>query len=394
MYMLRKLKNIGHFINALIANIFYGFPSKRLNVIGVTGTDGKTTTSTLIYHILKTAGKKVALISTVAAYVGNQEIDTGFHVTTPNPWSLQKLIKQISSKNFDYLVLEVTSHGLDQHRLLGINFSVGVVTNITHEHLDYHINYQNYLRTKAKLFKYSQHAVINQQDDSFTKLKLLIPPSCKVHPYSTKMSAELFQAVKSRFPEPYNWSNAAAAITTAEILNIDHQQIAEAIKTLPQVKGRMEKIPNKLGITTLVDFAHTPNALRQALKALQTMRKPHAKIIAVFGSAGLRDKTKRPMMGKIGSDLADVIVLTAEDPRTEDVNVIISQIRRGATGKAQVYVEPDRQKAIDLAIVNLARPGDIVGVFGKGHEQSMCFGKIEHPWSDHEAIKQAIKKRQ
>lgn len=389
--MLQTIKNIGHFVSALLANILYGFPSKNLVVVGVTGTDGKTTTATLIYHILTKANKKVALISTVSAKIGGKEVDTGFHVTTPNPWALQKLIKHISNKGYKYLVLEATSHGLDQHRLFGINFHTGVLTNITHEHLDYHKTFSDYLKAKAKLFKLSKHAVLNKDDDSFSPVRALLSPKTTVHTYSIDTSSKLLDCIKIRFNESYNWSNALAAATAAGLLEIDQALICKAIKSFPQIKGRMEAIPNKKSITAIVDFAHTPNALQSALKAIQKSTK--GEIIAVYGSAGLRDHSKRPLMGKIGSQLADIVVVTAEDPRTEDVNQIISQIKQGATGKAKIYTEPDRQKAIDLAIVKLAKKGDVVAIFGKGHEKSMCFGTIEHPWSDHDAVKKALKKR-
>ncbi len=415
--MLQNLKNIYHLIVALAANLWFGFPSRRLTVIGVTGTDGKTTTATLIYHLLKTANKKVALITSVAAYIGKEEIDTGFHVTTPNSWALQKLVKQIVDKKYDYLVLEVTSHGLDQHRLWGINFEIGVLTNITHEHLDYHKTYDSYLKTKAKLFRYAQHAVLNQDDSSFAQVRKLLSVAATVHPYSlSALSLKLLASAKQRFAEKYNQSNAAAAITAAQILGISETQIISAIKTFPGVKGRMEEIPNTKGITAIVDFAHTPNALEQALKALKLQatsyklqatkvtslprrqaglpRRQQAshKLIAVYGCAGLRDYRKRPLMGDIGSKLADIVIFTAEDPRTEDVNQIISQMKSGVTGKAKIIIEPDRQKAINQAVA-LAQPGDIVAAFGKGHEQSMCFGTIEYPWSDHDTFKQALNQK-
>ena len=393
--MLHRLKNIGHLANAFLASFFYGFPSRKLTVIGVTGTDGKTTTATLIYHILRSAGKKVALISTVSARIGKKEIDTGFHVTTPSPWALQKLIRKISLKNYQYLVLEATSHGLDQHRLFGINFHIAVLTNITHEHLDYHQTFDNYLKAKAKLFRHAHHAVLNEQDESSTRIKSLLPSKTIVHPCNLKKANDdILKSAKARFPEEFNWSNSLAAATAADILELSTKDICKAIKSFPQIKGRMEQIANKKGIKVFIDFAHTPNALDSALKSLRSMiDNRNSKLIAVYGSAGLRDEAKRPMMGKIGSRLADTVILTAEDPRTEDVNNIISQIKKGSTSKATVYTEPDRQKAIDLAIVKLAQKGDIVAVFGKGHEKSMSFGKIEYPWSDHHAVNKALKKR-
>ena len=399
--MLQSLKNIYHFFNASLAAVFYRFPAKKLTVIGVTGTDGKTTTATLIYHLVKTSGRKVALISTVAAYIGNQEVDTGFHVTSPDPWALQKLIRRITDANYKFLVLEATSHGLDQHRLLGSNISIGVLTNITHEHLDYHKTYTNYLKTKAKLFNRAHHAIINRDDQSFARVKSLIPSSAKIHAYSLETGDKsVIKNIKLCFDEAYNCENALAAYYVAKLVGLEKSRIIKAMKSFPGVLGRMDKIPNSRGITTIVDFAHTPNALKRALISLRSTIKnppageagPRSKIIAVYGSAGLRDTRKRVQMGQIGSQLADVVVLTAEDPRTEDVNHIIAQMKHGTAGKAKIMVEPDRQTAINLAINQLAKKGDTVAVFGKGHEKSLAFGKIEYPWSDHEAIKKALKK--
>lgn len=406
--MLQKIKNIYHFFSALAAAVFYGFPARKLTVIGVTGTDGKTTTATLIYQILKKTNKKAALITSVAAFIGSEEIDTGFHVTTPNPWPLQKLLKKIVNKGTHFLVLESTSHGLDQHRLFGIPFSIGVLTNITHEHLDYHQNFQSYLQAKAKLFSRVKHAVLNKDDASYKRVLPLISSSAIIHSYSLKKNDKnLTSKIRLCFDEEYNCSNALAAYKVGMILGVKDKLMISAMKSFPGIKGRMEKIPNNKDINIFVDFAHTPNALEQALKSLRAIShpdkvedprskhrdKPSAKLIAVFGSAGLRDAAKRPLMGEIGSKLADIVVLTAEDPRTEDVNQIISQMKQGITGKAKIIIEPDRGKAIDLAINQLARKGDTVAVFGKGHEKSISFGKIEYPWSDHEAIKKSLSKK-
>lgn len=388
--MLRKLKNLYHFLIAISAVRFYGHTAKKLTIIGVTGTDGKTTTTSLIYHVLFTAGKKVAMVTSVSAKMGNQEIDTGFHVTTPDPWPLQKLLKNIASQGYEYVVLETTSHGWDQHRLLGIQFKIGVVTNITHEHLDYHKTFARYVKAKSKLLKNSQLTVLNHDDASFNELKSLLPQHTPIYPYSLKLAPEnILECIKNRFPEGYNWSNALAAYTTTQLVGINDEDFCKAIKSFPGVKGRMELIPNQKQLTIVVDFAHTPNALEQALKAMRLQLKPGKKLIAVYGSAGLRDYTKRPLMGKVGSELADIVIFTAEDPRTENVNTIIEQMVKMIVKGAQIHLQPDRQKAITQAI-KLARPGDIVGVFGKGHEQSMCFGTIEYPWSDHEAIKKAL----
>ena len=381
----QSLQNIFHFFIALGAVIYYRYPVRKLTVIGVTGTDGKTTTATLIYHILKTVGIKVALVSTVAAYLGDEKIDTGFHVTSPDPWSLQKLIKRIADEGFTHLVLEVTSHALDQHRLLGSNFKIGVVTNITHEHLDYHKTYEAYLAAKAKLFQKTRFSVLNATDKSFDRLKQLAQG--KIISYSDE---DVSQLVKQRFLEPYNQLNAQAAIAVVQLLDIDEITIQKGIESFPGVEGRMQEVKNFLGIKIVIDFAHTPNALEQALKSLR--KQTQGRLIAVFGAAGKRDTGKRPLMGKVASELADEVVLTAEDPRGEDVNTIITQIKGGVSGNSgHMHGIVDRQEAINFAITKLARAGDTVGIFGKGHERSINLnGRAELPWSDIKVVQQAL----
>jgi UDP-N-acetylmuramoyl-L-alanyl-D-glutamate--2,6-diaminopimelate ligase len=381
----QKLKNIYHFANAFLAVFYYGYPAKDLEVIGVTGTDGKTTTSTIIYHLLNSSGRKAALITTVAAYIGDNQIDTGFHTTTPNPWVLQKLIKKIKDQGIKFLVLESTSHGLDQHRLLGCNYKVGVITNITHEHLDYHKNPDNYLKAKAKLLKKSKYAVLNLTDSSFEKLKSRL--NKMVITYSDK---DIPKFVKDKFNQDYNQLNAQAAIKVARIFNLDEDDIKKAILSFEGVKGRVEKVPNKFGLNIVVDFAHTPNAIDKVLTSLKSQTQ--GKLIAVFGATGRRDVAKRPKMGQLASQIADLIVLTADDCYDEDVNKIINQIKSGITKNHQNIISfTDRQKAIDYAILR-ARKGDTIAILGQGHEQSINLdGKTETPWSDVKAAKKALK---
>lgn len=387
----QQLKNQFHLVVAWCAWLYYGRPAKRLSIIGVTGTDGKTTTSTIIYHVLKTAGFKVALISTVAAYIDKQQIDTGFHVTSPDPWQLQRLLRVIADKGIDYVVIEATSHGLDQHRFFGVGFDIGVLTNITHEHLDYHRTYQRYVQAKAKLFSGTKVAIINKRDQSHKYISRLIKPETETISYDiNRVDKSVAMAIEKRFPQKYNQANAVAAWHVALCLGVTDQIFARAISTFPGVTGRMEEIQNNRGFKTIVDFAHTPNALKEALTSLRPLTK--GKLIAVYGSAGLRDREKRKMMGQIGSQLADEVILTAEDPRTESVWSIINEMMTSVThNHGHMHKIPDRQEAINFA-VSLAKKGDTVVVLGKGHEKSMCFGTIEHPWSDHQAIKTALSK--
>ena len=382
----RRLKQPYHWIKGVAANLLYFFPSRKIKIIAITGTDGKTTTASLVYSILRNAGKKVALISTVAAYIGEQEIDTGFHVTNPAQFQLQKLIRKIVKQGYEYLVLEVTSHGIYQHRILGIRPLVSALTNITHEHLDYHGSFKEYAEVKLSLLKKSKIAVINRESSMYKQIKhKLSRLGNTIIPYSSKtLDRVIKSAIDQRFSESYNKENAAAAVAVCQVLHISLKDCAKGILNFSGVVGRMQQIPNNKGIKVVVDFAHTPNALEVACRALRASMKSTQQLICVFGCAGLRDPYKRPAMGKIASTICNEVVLTAEDPRTEDVNTIIRQIKDGIISNyGHVHEISDRRKAIQFAIQNLANKTDVVAIFGKGHEKSLNLdGKKELPWSD------------
>ncbi len=397
-----------HLPKAFLAARMYGNPGKDLDIILVTGTDGKTTTTTLIYHILKTARKKAALISTVEARVGRKSWPTGFHVTSPDPFKLQKFLRRMRSLKVRYLCLEATSHGSDQFRLFPLKPKVAVLTNITHEHLDYHKTFANYLQAKLKLLKSADYIILNKDLPNFETIKTKLSKSA-IATYSldneSQLQATHFKLFQNKvkftlgnleyeFPLPgkYNIYNALAAISVALYLQISPAVIRRALKTFKGVPGRMQFIKSK-GLTVIIDFAHTPNALQQALTTLQETKPSRSKLIAVFGAAGLRDKSKRPLMGKIAAKLADAVVLTAEDPRTEDLTTIFQDLQQQIpfSLKSKVHIVEDRQEAINYALQHLAKKGDWIGIFGKGHEQSMCYGTKEYPWSDEKAVKKALK---
>lgn len=339
--MRQKLVNwFWHLPVAVLANLVYGFPGRKLTVVGITGTSGKTTVSHLLHHILVKAGIKAALLSTVSV--------PGLHVTNPEPFILQKLLRQYLKQGYTHVVLEVTSHGLDQFRNWGINFSYGLITNITHEHLDYHKTLANYRKAKLKLLQLAQVPVEFSQSDDFVQANI----------------------------------NAATAL--AQAIGVKRRLIDQAVKSFPGVPGRMELV-HKGKFKVYIDFAHKPDALEKALKWLRPKTK--GRLIAVFGCAGLRDHLKRPIMGEIASRLADEVILTAEDPRTEDVNDIIEEIAAGCQRPCRKI--PDRQEAINLGM-RLAKPGDVVGCFGKSHEKSLCFGTIEYAWDEYAAVKKAL----
>lgn len=392
--MLQQMKNLYHLLEAIVANIWYGFPAKNLKVIAITGTDGKTTTSTLVYAMLKAAGKKVALISTVAAFIGSDEIDTGFHVTTPSSFALQRLLKKIAKHHMEYVVLETTSHGIDQNRVWGITPYIAAITNVTHEHLDYHKTFEKYVETKSRLLRLATHSILNEDAaESYTLLADLLKDHGYISTKATELSAPVKKATEKRFgAQQYNFENVAIAVKILSLLEISEKPIIKAITEFAGVPGRMQQVSTAHGVRWIVDFAHTPAALEQALKAVQADVKKDGRVIVIFGCAGLRDHTKRPLMGEIAGELADLVILTAEDPRTEDVWAIIAQIKCGVKPAhvAKIISIPDRGQAIEFASTKLARPGDTILVTGKGHEKSMCYGDVEYPWNDADAIKKTI----
>lgn len=391
--MWQKSKNIYHLLIATLANTYYLFPARKLQVVGITGTDGKTTTTSLVYHILKTAGKNVSLISTVAAYIGNKTYDTGFHVTNPSSFPLQRFLKyitQLGTKEKAYLVLEVTSHGIDQNRIWGIPFVIAGLTNITHEHLDYHKTYENYVATKAKLLKKAKVAIINKDDKSY-KLVTKKIKNKNVITYGLGKDADINPSslkFETSLPGKYNIYNCLLAIAICRQLGISDEDIKKGIKTFIPPTGRTE-IVYKKDFTVMVDFAHTPNAFEQLLPALKPQVK--GKLIHVFGSAGLRDASKRSLMGKASGSYADTIILTAEDPRTEKIEDINKQIKSGILTKKNITLLeiPNRQDAI-IKAVSLAKKDDFVLVTGKAHEKSINYGHGEEPWDEYKAIKKAL----
>lgn len=397
--ILYRIKRLYHFFktglfNGLVAEFKYGFPSKKLHVLAITGTDGKTTSSTMLYHVLKTVGKKVALISTVAAYIGDERIDTGFHVTTPTPAQLQKLMRRLVKEGYEYLVLETTSQGVYQFRTWGIFPLIAGVTNVAQDHFDYHLNYQNYLSAKALILRDSEKIILNKDDASYQPLKDILRVSeSRILSYSVEHQNDpvIMKAIKNRFPENYNISNALLVVKFAKNLEVSDQDIIAGIESFTGIPGRMEEIKNNKGIRAIVDFAHTPQGLENALTALRAQTKRPGRLIAVYGCAGLRDALKRPMMGKIGTDIADFCVFTAEDPRTESVWSIIRQMKEQLTSNHDKIISiADRFDAIEFALTKLAKQGDTVVVLGKGHEQSMCYGNVEHPWDDREAVRKVL----
>jgi UDP-N-acetylmuramoyl-L-alanyl-D-glutamate--2,6-diaminopimelate ligase len=418
---------------AYLAAAWYGFPSQKLTVIGVTGTDGKTTTTSLIFNILKAAGFRAGMISTVSAIIGERELDTGFHVTTPDAPDVQRFLADMVTAGLTHAVIETTSHGLAQYRVDACNFSVAAVTNITHEHLNFHGSYEAYRAAKARLFEMlpaSGCSILNRDDSSYDFLASvcgqrpmirygfhadaeLRPLAVTYAPgglrFTVAGAGERFK-LESPLVGDFNISNILAAIgVTVCALGVSIESAQRGIVTMRGVPGRMERIDLGQDFTAIVDFAHTPNALRVALQTVRKGISPSSgsqngtagtqaagRVIAVFGSAGARDVTKRRLMAEVSAELADISILTAEDPRSESLEGILAEMAAGAESRGgeegkTFYRIPDRGEAIRFA-VSLARPGDVVIVCGKGHEQSMCFGDTEYPWDDRIAMRAALSK--
>ncbi len=443
---------------AEVSAALHNFPSRELTVIGVTGTDGKTTTATLIESITNVATRiqptlkgDVGVITTVAARIRGVESETGFHVTTPDATEVQRYLADMRLAGCRFAIIESTSFGLDQERVAAVDFDIAAVTNITHEHLDIHGTRDAYVQAKAKLFRalYTRTAkaeqprcaVLNGDDEgSFGALCEALDEETARHGfnvsrrvYGVRDSAEeahaaiaggsfdvVATAIRStpqdtRFTllwwggdfeivtpliGDFNVYNISCAATVTLALGLSPTVIREGVAEMMGVSGRMERIEEGQEFLAVVDFAHSPASLERALQTLRPLvglspTGAPGRLIAVFGSAGLRDTAKRGLMGEISGKMADFTVVTAEDPRTEDLDLInhaiVEGIRQSGSGRLYAVV-PDRKEAIQLA-VDIAQPGDVVAAFGKGHERSMCYGIIEHSWSDQDAMRTALQRR-
>ncbi len=411
---------------AYLAAAYHGFPARRLVLVGVTGTDGKTTTANLVYSIFRAAGLRAGMISTINAVLGDETLDTGLHVTTPTAPEVQGYLARMVEAGLTHCVLEATSHGLAQHRVSAVDFDVAAVTNIQHEHLDFHGTWEAYRDAKAMLFRrlsdsarksgVPKVAIVNRDDAPSADYLLAIPADRHITysvrsgadvraldivygPDSTRFALRLLSGeqlpIRSALVGEFNVGNILAAASVAVGLGIAPDAIRAGVEALRAVPGRMERIDEGQAFLAVVDFAHTPNALRRALETARLMIPPDGRVIVIFGSAGLRDPAKRAMMGRIAAQLADLTVITAEDPRTEPLEDILAasaEAARQAGGIENVtfWRIPDRGEAIHFACT-LARPGDIVLACGKGHEQSMCFGTTEYPWDDRAAMRAALR---
>ena len=399
---------------ANLACAFYDYPAHQLCTIGVTGTDGKTTTSNLISILLDAAGKRTGLMTTANFKLCGQEWENATRQSTLEALEIQQLLRRMLDAGATHAVIEATSHGLELQRVRGCEFDIGVVTNITHEHLDFHKTIENYRRAKARLFEMLDPerekpvqvqpiAILNRDDVSYEILK----PYCRVpildyginataavravdlqlRAYSTKFRAILPDtevSIETQLAGRFNVSNCLAAIATAYSQGVEPAQIAAALAEVTGVTGRMERIDEGQPFAVIVDYAHTPDSLEKVLAILRPLTT--GKLMAVFGSAGERDLQKRPIMGRIAAQMCDFFVITDEDPRDEDRVQILRDIANGAesVGKREgtdFLCIADRREAIATAFAR-AQEGDTILLAGKGHEQSIIIGKEKLPWDD------------
>lgn len=401
----------------IIASNWCGNPSKKIKIIGVTGTDGKTTTVNLIYQILKGRGLKAGMISTVGARFNGEYVDVGFHVSNPEPLRLHGILKLMVEKGCKYAVIEVTSHGIHQKRVAGIDFDMGVLTNITKEHLDYHGTFKNYQDTKISFIKRVKKCIVNRDTLGFSYIASKLKDK-KLITYSTQEDAK-YRASRVSIEKDrtkywvnekhcmsmpllghFNVSNALAAVSVARELNIEWGKILALMKKAKSPEGRLQKVRNNLGVSIYIDFAHTPWALRNILSFFK--RQTKGKLIVVTGAEGERYKGKRPLMGEIATEIADVSIFTAVDPRNESVETINGEILEGVVrnsinaSKISIPEIKRRKKHVFLAIddrrdaikkaIDIASKGDTVILCGKGHEKSMNYGEGEVYWSDQQII--------
>lgn len=393
-----------HYLQAVLASLKYHHPAKGLQVIGVTGTNGKTTTCFMIWQMLNKAGLKTGIMTTVAYGVDKLKPELN-HMTTVDAFTLNQRIADIKKQGAKFLVLEVTSHALAEYRTLGIPFEIAVFTNLTHEHLDYHKTLANYRSAKGKLFKKAKTSVLNA-DDSATKYYKEL--SHKYITYGIKngenraknieMSVSGIKysfgdmIIESKIPGAFNVYNSMAAALVGRELGLDDKQIVSGIKSLTNVEGRMNTVDEGQPFSIIIDYAHAPDALE---KVFDSVKNHQGRIISVHGGAGRRDPSTRPIRGEILARYSDIVIITEDDSRDEDPEIIASGFIKGAEKQGKtlgkdLFKELDRKKAIELAL-KTAKKGDLVLILGKGHEKSILRADGPHEFNDAKVVSQLLK---
>jgi UDP-N-acetylmuramoyl-L-alanyl-D-glutamate--2,6-diaminopimelate ligase len=391
----------------LAASNFFGNPSSSLRLVGVTGTNGKTTIATLLYRMFMNLGYKCGLFSTVCNYINDKELPATH--TTPDPIQLNSLLSEMVSKGCDFAFMEVSSHSADQQRIAGLKFDGGIFTNLTHDHLDYHKTFDNYLAAKKRFFDSlpaGSFALVNIDDRN----GMIMLQNCIAHHYTFSVRAladyrcgiieQGFEGmglkiqgeeVWTRFIGAFNASNLLAVYAASELLGAAKKEILTILSDLHPVSGRLEVIKSHGGISGIVDYAHTPDALLNVIDTINKIREGGVQLITVVGAGGDRDKTKRPKMAAISAEGSNKIILTSDNPRTEDPEKILDDMEAGITPdlKRKTLRISDRREAIKTAVM-LAERGDVILVAGKGHENYQEIMGVKHHFDDREELKKAL----
>jgi UDP-N-acetylmuramoyl-L-alanyl-D-glutamate--2,6-diaminopimelate ligase len=402
-----KVKNSAETLG-IIASNFYDNPSSELKLIGITGTNGKTTVASLLHQLFLLLDNKAGLLSTVQILV-NKEVYPATH-TTPDPITINNYLRKMVDEGCKYCFMEVSSHGLVQNRVSGLEFDGAAFTNITHDHLDYHKTFTEYIHAKQMLFNglsKKAFALINVDDRNSGKMTE--KSAAKLYSYALKSGADYKtkilesqlngtllsinnQEVWTQLTGDFNASNLTAVYAIADLMGLERLQLLTAISTLKPVSGRFQYVISKSKITAIVDYAHTPDALKNVLSTISKLRTGNEKVITIVGCGGDRDKTKRPEMARIAAELSNQIVLTSDNPRTEDPEAILNDMEAGLDPslKAKSLRISDRHIAIKTANT-LAQPGDIILIAGKGHETYQDIAGVKHHFDDMEEIKSLFK---
>ena len=416
--LFRRVEPYGHLVEAVVFSIRYGFPARKMRIIGVTGTNGKTTTSFMIHKMLREAGYDVALMTTVAYGVNDDITPQIAHMTTTSAPVIQRRLRDFRRQGAQWVIVETTSHALAQHRVWGIPYEIAVMTNITHEHLDYHGTFERYLEAKVRLFKIAarhglKFGVVNADDANAVAFTEAIPNSVTYGRQSGQLTAEnvnltpegsTYRAaigddtyeITCHIAGEFNVYNSLAAVAVGRQLGLSKEQIETGLAALKGVEGRMTAVREGQPFSVIVDFAHTPDSFERLLGDVRKSTK--GKLVVLFGSAGRRDEAKRAIQGEIAGKYADEVVLTEEDDRDVDGMQILNQIAEGSekAGKTRdkdLFLVHDRSEAIRFAIDRVADAKDTLILLGKGHEKTIERADGAHPWNETVEAKKALKAR-
>lgn len=389
---------------AILASAFYGNPSRKLKLVGITGTNGKTTTVTLLYRLFNSLGYKSGCFTTIRNYIGNQVVEATH--TTPDPVQLNRIMNDMVEAGCTYAFMEVSSHALVQQRVAGLSFAGGIFSNITHDHLDYHKTFEEYLKAKKLFFDHmpeGSFSLINADDRNG---KVMVQNTRSAVSYYGIRSMADFKAkiieshlngmllkmdnseMWTRFIGEFNAYNLLAVYSCARLLGQDKDEVLRLLSLTDTVEGRFQYVQSAQGVTAVVDYAHTPDAIVNVLKTIMQIRKGNEQVITVVGAGGNRDKTKRPVMARVAAEMSDRVILTADNPRNEDPLDILNDMKAGLDKKMleKTMIQPDRREAIKTACL-MAGKGDIILIAGKGHETYQEIKGIRHHFSDMEEVK-------